>query len=71
MQSYESPLKAMRLEAGLSLREVARRADINPGRLSTIERGLVPTKAEKDRIRQVLLIALAQQQAKAMEEGEA
>ena len=67
---YESPLKAMRIEAGLSLREVARRADINPGRLSVIERGLVPSDKERDKIRQVLLIALTQQQAKAMEEGD-
>lgn len=44
------PLRALREGAGLSLREVARRAGINPGRLSIIERGVEPTADEMRRI---------------------
>jgi len=70
MKQYESPLKAMRIEAGLTLREVARRADVNPGRLSVIERGLVPTIEERDKIRSVLLIELVKINNANMEEGD-
>lgn len=48
----------MRAACGLSLREVARRAEINPGRLSVIERGLVPSEDERRRIIAVLTEAL-------------
>lgn len=36
--------------AGVTLREVARRSGINPGRLSIIERGVEPTEDEARRI---------------------
>jgi transcriptional regulator with XRE-family HTH domain len=52
------PWKALREATGLSLREIARRADINPGRLSTIERGLIPTDEEAARLRSVLVAAM-------------
>jgi transcriptional regulator with XRE-family HTH domain len=48
------PWRSLREAAGLSLREVARRTGINPGRLSTIERGLIPTEDERDGLRRVL-----------------
>jgi transcriptional regulator with XRE-family HTH domain len=44
------PFRAMREATGLSLRHVARAIEINPGRLSTIERGLVPTEAERAKL---------------------
>lgn len=62
---YESPLKAMRIEAGISLREVSRRTGINPGRLSVIERGLVPSDKERAAIMGVLLTELTKRQAQA------
>jgi transcriptional regulator with XRE-family HTH domain len=52
------PWKALRELAGLSQREVARRTNINSGRLSTIERGLVPTDDEAARLRAVLKAAM-------------
>jgi len=45
-----TPLRQLRLAAGLSLSEVARRAKINKGRLSIIERGVPPTDEEAARI---------------------
>lgn len=45
-----TPLRQIRLAAGLSLREVSRRAGVNPGRLSIIERGVPPTADEASRI---------------------
>jgi transcriptional regulator with XRE-family HTH domain len=53
-----SPWKAMREAAGLSQREIGRRAGINSGRLSVIERGLVPTDEEATKLRAVLAAAL-------------
>jgi transcriptional regulator with XRE-family HTH domain len=44
----------MREAKGLSLREVARRSQINPGRLSIIERGVQPTPEETRRILEAL-----------------
>ncbi len=41
-----TPLRQIRLAAGLSLREVERRTGINRGRLSIIERGVSPTVEE-------------------------
>ncbi len=41
----------------LSMNEVARRAGISSGRLSIIERGVVPTDAEAAALRRVLLAA--------------
>ena len=52
------PWKALREAAGLSQREVGRRANINSGRLSVIERGLIPTEDEAARLRSVLVAAM-------------
>jgi transcriptional regulator with XRE-family HTH domain len=41
-----SGMRSLRLAAGLSIRELERRTGINRGRLSIIERGVVPTDAE-------------------------
>ena len=41
-----TPLRQIRLAAGLSLREVEIRTGINRGRLSIIERGVTPTPDE-------------------------
>jgi transcriptional regulator with XRE-family HTH domain len=54
-----TPLRQIRLAAGLSLREVERRTGINRGRLSIIERGVSPTADESIRI----LAALQEQRA--------
>mgnify|MGYP001492307826 CR=1 FL=1 len=45
-----TPLRQIRLAAGLTLTEVALRAGINKGRLSIIERGVPPTDDEAHRI---------------------
>lgn len=45
-----TPLRQLRLAAGLSLNELARRAGINKGRLSIIERGVPPTDEEARRL---------------------
>ena len=57
-QPTPPPWKALRDASGLSLREIARRTNINPGRLSTIERGLIPTEAEAATLRRVLVEAM-------------
>ena len=49
-EAPQTPLRQVRIAAGLSLRETARRAGINPGRLSIIERGVSPTADEAARI---------------------
>ena len=46
----QTPLRQIRLAAGLSLREVERRTGINRGRLSIIERGVTPTDDESQKI---------------------
>ncbi len=46
-QSALPPYKALREAIGLSQRAVERELGWNTGRLSTIERGLVPTEAER------------------------
>ena len=56
--THTPPWKALREAAGLSQREVGRRADINSGRMSIIERGVPPTDAEAARLRKVLLEAI-------------
>ncbi len=38
---HTPPLRAVRIARGLSLREVARRAGLDPAHLSRVERGLV------------------------------
>jgi transcriptional regulator with XRE-family HTH domain len=50
----QTPLRQIRLAAGLSLREVERRTGINRGRLSIIERGVSPTDEESQRILEAL-----------------
>lgn len=42
----QSPLRQVRIAAGLTIREMERRTGINRGRLSIIERGVSPTDAE-------------------------
>lgn len=42
---------------GLTLREVSRRAGINSGRLSIIERGVEPSPTEAAKLRGVLIAA--------------
>ena len=55
----QTPLRQIRLAAGLTLRELERRTGINRGRLSIIERGVAPTEAES----QLILAALQAQAA--------
>jgi transcriptional regulator with XRE-family HTH domain len=50
--------RALRQITGLSLREIGRRAEINSGRLSIIERGVNPTPDEAERLSRVLVAAL-------------
>jgi transcriptional regulator with XRE-family HTH domain len=57
------PWKALREATGLTQREVGRRADISSGRMSVIERGLVPTPEEAARLRAVLIAAMDTPQA--------
>lgn len=48
------PWRPLRESLGLTLREVARRTGINPGRLSLIERGLPATPDEARVLREQL-----------------
>ena len=57
----QTPLRQIRLAAGLSLREVERRTGINRGRLSIIERGVSPTLEES----QLILAAFQEREAPA------
>ncbi len=50
----QTPLRQIRVAAGLTLRELERRTGINRGRLSIIERGVAPTDDES----QLILAAL-------------
>jgi len=54
----ETPLRQIRIAAGLTIRELERRTQINRGRLSIIERGVTPTAEESAKI----LAALRAQQ---------
>lgn len=45
-EGHKSPLRQVRVAAGLTIREVERRTGINRGRLSIIERGVSPTDDE-------------------------
>ena len=45
-EAPHTPLRQIRMAAGLTLREVARRSGVNPGRLSIIERGVPPSVEE-------------------------
>ena len=55
----QTPLRQIRLAAGLSLREVERRTGINRGRLSVIERGVTPTDDESQKILDALRLPAA------------
>ena len=56
-----TPLRQIRLAAGLSLREVEARTGINRGRLSIIERGVPPTAEEARRILAALQVEVLPQ----------
>ena len=53
------PLRQMRLAAGLTIRELEIASGINRGRLSILERGVVPTDDEASRILRALADGLA------------
>lgn len=55
-EAPHTPLRQLRIAAGISLNEVSRRTGINKGRLSIIERGVPPTDAEA----KLILVALTQ-----------
>jgi transcriptional regulator with XRE-family HTH domain len=46
----KTPLRQVRVAAGITIRELERRTGINRGRLSIIERGVSPTDDEAQRI---------------------
>lgn len=46
----QTPIRQLRLAAGLTIREMERRTGINRGRLSIIERGVAPTDDEATKI---------------------
>lgn len=50
MNDETSLLRAMRLDAGVTIRQLEKATGINRGRLSIIERGVPPTKAERQAI---------------------
>jgi len=50
----ETPIRRLRVAAGLTIRELERRTGINRGRLSIIERGVTPTDDEAHRILEAL-----------------
>jgi len=60
-----TPLRQIRLAAGLSLREVEARTGINRGRLSIIERGVSPTAEEASRILAALQVEVLPRQGDA------
>ena len=60
-----SPWRAWRETLGLTMNEVGRRAGINSGRLSVIERGVAPSKAEADKLWAVLIEATSAKEATA------
>lgn len=49
-----NPWRALRETSGLTQREVGRRAGINSGRMSIIERGVDPTPEERANLLRVL-----------------
>jgi transcriptional regulator with XRE-family HTH domain len=50
----QTPLRQVRVAAGLTIREMERRTGINRGRLSIIERGVSPTDDEARLIAEAL-----------------
>lgn len=61
----QTPLRQIRLAAGLSIKEVERRTGINRGRLSIIERGVPPTVEEASRILAALQVEAIPREASA------
>ena len=57
----QTPIRQLRLAAGLTIRELERRTGINRGRLSIIERGVTPTDDEA----KAILAALQKQEGDA------
>ena len=58
MTETRNPWRAWRETIpGLTLREVSRRTGINSGRLSIIERGVMPSDDEAAKLRAVLIAA--------------
>jgi transcriptional regulator with XRE-family HTH domain len=55
------PLRQMRLAAGLTIRELELATNINRGRLSILERGVVPKDDEAKRILRALADALGRE----------
>lgn len=52
------PWKALREATGKTQREIGRLAGIESGRMSVIERGLIPTEDERQRLLAALLAAM-------------
>ncbi len=52
-----SGMRSLREKAGLSIRDLEKLTGINRGRLSIIERGVVPTDEEAERILSALVEA--------------
>jgi transcriptional regulator with XRE-family HTH domain len=55
------PLRQMRLAAGLTIRGLETRTGINRGRLSILERGVVPTAEEARKILTALTEAVTEE----------
>jgi transcriptional regulator with XRE-family HTH domain len=58
-QPTQYPLRQMRLAAGMTIRELEVQTGINRGRLSILERGVVPTDDEAAKILRALAAGLA------------
>lgn len=54
METNAQPFRQLRRASGLSIRKLAERTGINRGRLSIIERGVLPTPDEARRIVEAL-----------------
>ena len=54
METNTQPFRQLRRQTGLSLRDVSKSTGINRGRLSIIERGVMPTPEEARLIIQAL-----------------
>jgi len=63
----QTPIRQLRLAAGLTIRELERRTGINRGRLSIIERGVAPSDDEA----RLILMALQTRLDAATEEATA
>ncbi len=53
-EAPKTPLRQVRVAAGITIRELERRTGINRGRLSIIERGVTPTDSEATAIFEAL-----------------